>query len=402
MTQGTRLGEVLAQHREDERTRALRALLMQPLMTAAHPDFPLLRRHADSLREFLSREAGWVLQLERDCARLFKRPADLVDATRGAPGFDRRRYVLLCLAAAVLERAEAQISLGHLGQELIQLAAEPALAASGFRFALDQLQERRDLVHVCRFLIGTGVLTRVAGEEEAYVAQSGDVLYDVQRRVLAALLACARGPSTYAPGSEPADTPARLQALVDEFVADTAEARRNALRQKLARRLLDDPVVYLDELPAEERDYFLNQRGPMTRRLCDATGLVPEQRAEGSALIDPEGELSDARLPAEGTLAHATLLLASHLAEQWRADPQRWIGEAQIAAFVRTAADEFGKYWRKAEREPGAEVALARQALAQLDALRLIARDGAAVRARPALARFKPGTPVMTQGALLA
>jgi uncharacterized protein (TIGR02678 family) len=396
------LGEVLTQHRDDERVRALRAILMQPLLTAAAPEFVLLRRHADELRLFLSREAGWVLHLERDCARLFKRPADLTDATRGASGFDRRRYALLCLAAAVLERSEAQISLRHLGEELVQLAADPALAEAGFRFALDQLQERRDLVHVCRFLIDTGVLARVAGEEDAYIAQSGDVLYDVQRRVLAALLACTRGPSTYAAGSEPADTNARLVALVEEFVADTPEARRTALRQRLARRLLDDPVVYIDELSADERDYFSNQRGPLTRRLCDATGLLAEQRAEGSALIDPDGELSDARLPAEGTLAHATLLLASYLAEQARIDAGRWIGEAEIATFLRKAADEFGKYWRKAEREPGAEVALARQAVAQLQALRLVSREGNAARALPALARFKPGTPVVTQGSLLA
>ncbi len=402
---GERLGEVLAQHRVDERVRALRAVLMRPLMTAAHPEFALLRRHAEELRPWLARETGWVLALERDCARLYKRPADLLDATRGAPGFDRRRYVLLCLAGAVLERAESQITLRTLGEELIRLAADSALEATGFRFALDQVHQRRDLVHICRFLLDTGVLARVAGDEESYVTAAGDVLYDVQRRVLAALLACVRGPSTYPPGSEPADMDTRLAALVEEYVADTPEARRTALRHALARRLLDDPVVYFDELGNEGDDdlrgYFANQRGVLAARLGEWSGLVAEQRAEGTALVDADGELSDARLPAEGTLAHATLLLAGYLAEAMRDDPERWIGTVQIAAFLRRSADEFGKYWRKAEREAGAETALARQALAQLGALKLIVRDDDAVRARPALARFKAGSPVMAQGSLL-
>lgn len=35
---------VLSRHRDEERRDALRALLMQPLMTAAHPAFAAVRR----------------------------------------------------------------------------------------------------------------------------------------------------------------------------------------------------------------------------------------------------------------------------------------------------------------------------------------------------------------------
>src|SRR5262245_29715769 len=97
----------------------MRALLLRPLMLASDPDFASVRTHAEWLRTWMLRETGWVLQVERDCARLFKRPADLSDATRGVPGFDRFRYVLLSLACAVLERAESQITLKGLGEELV-------------------------------------------------------------------------------------------------------------------------------------------------------------------------------------------------------------------------------------------------------------------------------------------
>jgi uncharacterized protein (TIGR02678 family) len=169
------------------------------------------------------------------------------------------------------------------------------------------------------------------------------------------------------------------------------------LRHALARRLLDDPVVYFSELATGAREYLANQRGPLAARLCELTDLVAEQRAEGTALIDPEGDLSDARLPAEGTVSHATLLVADYLVEALRGDSERFVPELQVAAFLRGAADEYGRYWRKAAREPGAEVGLAQEALSQLEQLKLIAvRDGS-VRARPALARYALGKPIIKQ-----
>jgi uncharacterized protein (TIGR02678 family) len=79
------LANTLDLHRADERRQALRALLMRPQMTARDAGFAAVRRHADALRPWLQRATGWVLHVERDGARLFKRPADLTDGTRGAP-----------------------------------------------------------------------------------------------------------------------------------------------------------------------------------------------------------------------------------------------------------------------------------------------------------------------------
>nr|MBP6762256.1 TIGR02678 family protein [Thauera sp.] len=149
----TTIGQQQALHQREEFTAALRALLMRPLMTPAHAEFAAVRRHAEALREWFVREAGWPLHIERDAARLYKRPADVRDASRGLPGYERRRYVLLCLACAVLERADPQITLRVLGDRLLALAADPALAALGFSFTLQAQHERRELVAVCRTLL---------------------------------------------------------------------------------------------------------------------------------------------------------------------------------------------------------------------------------------------------------
>jgi uncharacterized protein (TIGR02678 family) len=332
----------------DEFRAAVRALLMTPLMSPGHEDFAAVRRHAEPLRDWCARETGWVLHVEREGARLYKRPADLTDATRGLRGYGRGRYVLLCLACAVLERADPQITLRVLGERVLQLAAEPALAELDFTFTLGSQNERRDLVTVCRTLLDLGVLQRVAGDEESFVQASGDhadALYDVHRRMLAGMLAAVRGPSTWAPEEAPANLESRLLALVGEHVADSEEGRRTALRHTLARQMLDDPVIYTESLDPQVRAYFINQRGAMAARLCEATGLVPEQRAEGLALAD----------------------------------------------FLRAARGDFGHYWRRSAREPGTEHELAAIAIERLEKLRLLERNSDGIRPRPALARFALG-----------
>src|SRR5882757_1134919 len=114
------IGQQQRAFQREEFRAAVRALLMTPLMGPAHEDFPAIRRQAEALREWFARETGWPLQIEREGARLYKRPADLGSPMRGLPDYDRRRYVLLCLACAVLERADAQITLRLLGERLLQ------------------------------------------------------------------------------------------------------------------------------------------------------------------------------------------------------------------------------------------------------------------------------------------
>lgn len=407
------VADVLVHQRDEERETALRALLMHPLLPASEPACALVRRHADYLRDFFDRECAWPLAVQREAARLYKRPADLADATRGAPEFGRARYLLLCLVCMVLERSDPQITLRTLAERLLEAAADPELAALGHAWSLEPLHERRDLVAACRFLLEHGVLSRVAGDEEAWIGrtQEADVLYDVNRRLLALLPASPRGASlieatAHAASIEDAGSrlDARLAALGEEFVAEGESGVRGAARHRVARRLLDDPVLYHSECSGAEREYLATQRGALAARLAAACGLVAELRAEGMALVDADGELSDERLPAQGTEAHVTLLVAERLARAQLPSPcplpraaegsddgAPVFAPRQIAAWIAEAAVSYGRYWRKAAREPGAESALAEQAIERLARLGLVERVAGGVRARPALLRYSLG-----------
>lgn len=377
--------------------RATRALLRNPLLRAtADPDaFRLVRRHAAELREWFDQNTGWRLHVDREVARLFKRSEpDPVGShpacePRSRVPFGRRRYVLLCLALAVLERADAQITLGRLAERIIVAAGDERLSAAGVRFELSGREERGDLVAVVRLLLALGVLARVAGDEDAFVRDAGDVLYDVERHVLAVLISAPRGPSTVAaPAFE-----ARLGELLAEPEALSEDLRTRAIRHRLTRRLLDDPVLYYEELSGSELAYLTSQRTALTRRIAERTGLVAEVRAEGIAMVDPRDELTDMRMPEVGTDGHVALLVSEYLAS--RDDDGAGCPVEELHTLVRHLAAEHRAYWRRSTRDPGAEVPLVEQALERLAALRLVRRRADNVHPLPALARFGLATPTL-------
>ena len=387
----------LDQLRLDDRRRALRALLRKPLLSADEPndalDFARVRRHADELREWFSRHAGWTLDITADCARLRKVPADLRDSTRpaidlksGEP-FTRRRYILFSLALAVLTRAERQTTLGRVADQILILwNEEPAFMEAGLTFRMENYDERRDLVQVVRLLLFWRVLRRVDGSEERFVHdRSADVLYNVRHIVLARLLVARRAPSLVAAQ----EFEGRLFAMMEEPSADTDEEKNRRTRIALVRKLLDDPVVYYEELASQEKSYVSRQRWHLLNHLVDATGFEPEERIEGIALADPFGDCSDLSIPEEGTDGHATILVAEFLALRRVQSRNSIVSFGAVADFLAAKAKEHCRHWRHDVALPGSEHDFARKVIARLAGLGLVRVIDGAVMPMAAIHRFR-------------
>ncbi|MBI3465678.1 MAG: TIGR02678 family protein [Planctomycetes bacterium] len=391
-----RLAEHLEQETRWQRQRALRALLQHPLLTADGPfatEFGLVRRHAEWLRDWLAHYPGWTLTVDSELARLRKTPADSSEGDRpardtktGVP-FSRRRYVLLCLALAVLEQEDRQTTLGQLANRVVALcAADDAIAAAGVGFDLNSLDQRRDLVQVVRVLLEMRILRRLNGDEEQFLSQRGDALYNISRPALAAMLSVKRGPSTIAELAL-AD---RVAAITEEPAPDTDEGRNRKLRSSLMRKLLDDPVVYYDSLQPAEFDYLNSQRGRLLQQIEDATGLVPEVRREGIAMLDIRGDMTDLGLPEEGTDGHLTLLVAQFLADQLRRN-RPTVGEAALTQHVAGLVEEHKAHWRRDVTQAGAVESLTRQTVERLESLGLVRRISGGIRPLWAIARYALG-----------
>ncbi|PSL06858.1 uncharacterized protein (TIGR02678 family) [Haloactinopolyspora alba] len=382
------------------RQRAARILLQKPLLRASeHDDFRTVRRHVTELRSWFDLNTGWRLHADSEVIRLHKQPAWPDDDTRPArdprngSAFSRRQYVLFCLALAALERADAQIPLGRLAEQVVLLAAAPLLDDADVEFSLTGREQKSDLVAVVHLLLRWGVLVRVSGDEEDYLRNTGDVLYDVSRRVLSQILVATRGPSMVS--AESLDQQLRALGSSDPLDAlESAELRNRQIRHRLTRRLLDDAVLYFDELSEDESGYLSRQRTAIVRRVAELTGLAAEVRAEGIAMVDPDDSLTDVKMPDTGTDGHLTLLLAEALA----ARPEHWHTLDELHDLTRTLAERHRSYWRKSSRDAGAEVTLTAAALDRLTALRLAGRTDDGVRALPALARFAVTDPVVRGG----
>src|SRR5262249_30554231 len=140
---------------------------------------------------------------------------------------------------------------------------------------------------------------------------STDVLYSLDRRVLAAILNVSHSASALAGEANP------ISKLMDE-PSPLSEDRTTKIRARLVRRLMDDSVLYFQDLNEEERTYLDQHRGHLLRQIHEATGLLAEVRSEGIAMVDDTGDLTDVKLPDEGAEAQLALSLAQWFAEACR------------------------------------------------------------------------------------
>ncbi|MFP3940080.1 MAG: TIGR02678 family protein [Thermoanaerobaculia bacterium] len=370
----------------EERRRAVRLLLAHPLAGDTGPDpeaFALVRRHERWLQGWFADVLGYRLVVDAELARLHKRPAPgarprPVRSLSGTP-FDPRRYALACLVLAALERVDAQTILSELAEQVQVLAASEQDLRP---FEPDVYAERQAFVDAVRWLVELGVLALADGDDTAFVEGRGDALYDVHGRRLGQVLAASVPPSLAAGPEE----------LAAEPYPDTDEGANRRSRHRLMRRLLEEPVLFLDELGEAERAYLASQRHYLVRQAREAAGLEVEVRREGLAALDPAGTLSDLAFPAPGTVGHAALLLAEELARRAReaGGEARSVPHGEVAAFVEELLPRHRRLWSKRyAEEPGSAARLVADAVERLELMGLVAVVPEGVVARPAIARYE-------------
>jgi uncharacterized protein (TIGR02678 family) len=290
--------------------KAVRLVLRHPLVTTGYPDKTALatvRRWAGQLRTDLMEVLGHRLVTTADTARL-QSAQDGLDATRpaltraGRP-FDRRRYAYLVLTLAALGRHGAQVALG----ELADAVAADAVRIDGLGLDTARKPDRDAFVDAVTWLTERGALTLADGSATAWAGdpERAEALYDIDREILTAVHHPTRVLQHLT----------SVAALLDSGSALGMSAGRAGRRRDQARRarrlVLENPVAYYADADAE----LLGQlRAPaLAEDLERLTGLTVERRAEGVALIDTSGRLSDIRFPGGGTVAQAALLLAARI-----------------------------------------------------------------------------------------
>jgi uncharacterized protein (TIGR02678 family) len=295
-----RIAAQLAPHQLGEFQRAARLLLRRPLITSKDPEaFAMVRRWEQVLGNEFSQKFGYRLDVSRTAARLLRRPASL-SAQRGArlPNgrpMSRWGYVYFALVLAALEQPGRQV----LASELLDRIEQRARGDDHLSLDSRDYAQRKGFSDAVKYLGYLGVLTVRDGDVDSIV-DDGQVLFDIDRD--AAAMCLVASPSIL-----------REVTTVDDFIAtptsgSTAVRSTNA-RQRLNRRLIDQPVVTVDDLDDDEYQLAWRNRRREADNITRLTGCDVELRAEGMALIDVQVEpVSGDRFPGNDSVAHASLL----------------------------------------------------------------------------------------------
>lgn len=350
-----------------ERRAAARALLSLPLLCRERdPDtFALIRRHEADLDRWFTQRLGYRLHLSSDTARLHK--ATVVPHARqlrtgaGRPLHSLEAVLLLLTLASTVAGPDV-ISLRDLVAAVRSAAVDAGVGLAG------DATERRALVTALRWMVDHGLAAEIHAHVDAFAAdEAADAVLRLRPDRIATLA-----------------LPAAAAGDADALLA--AADRRGSTRAWLRARLVEDPVVYRDELSDDEWVELRRRLGEESGFLEEMFGLVLEARSEGLAAIDPRGDLTDVAFPGGGTEGHAALLLLAAFRHRIGSP----VPAAEVDDAVRRLAEAHARHWAK--DLVSAPERLARRAVDLLVAMRLAERteQPPAVSLLAAAARFLP------------
>ena len=379
----------------DERREALRALLAAPFVGAGESAYALVRHHERELARTAADLLGYRLEVGATAARLsgpptsdgVRRPIRIrpVSASGHArpvdewPALSDRAAVLLFLTLAALERGGAQVAIADLARAVAQAGADadPPIAVD-----FDARHERVAFADGLDLLVAWGVVAHTAGARESYRRREQDdseALLTIDRRRLALVL---RDPATAASATTLEDV-----AGEQHRYSEHAEGERRARGHRLARRLVEDPVLLLDALDDDDRAYFLGQRARLEEGVADALGLDVERRAEGSALIVDDRRLTDVPFPTNATVKQLALLLCDVLAAL-PADGE--LDARRLRDAVAELLREHEAHWQRDPRDADLVRRLCREVADLLAGLGLARRtESGGLRPLPPCARYR-------------
>lgn len=396
---------------DDERAEAIRRLLASPMLGVEtdREAWSLVSRHGSWLTDWFDTTCGWTLHVDAAAgfARLTKRhpttdPTRPLRRRRGdRRPFDRRRYQLLCLVAAEF-----------VSHPVTTVGLLAAAVASGSDFATDRHRDRVAFVDAVGALQAWGVVSVTSGDVDDFAGnESANALLHADLSRLHHLLDPTTAASNFDPDAAFDDALVALGAeprYGTDGAIDSSDPYRRT-RHHLARRLLDNPALLLDDCTDDEQRYLATGAGrEWLRQRCADCGFVLEERAEGLVAIDATGQASDDAFPGPGGTVHQmALLLIDELVgvdiEGARTVRNRSRTEL-VAAVERYLRDHpsWAKSYRSADSDThDGAAALAADAIGLLIRFDLVCIDGDRIEPRAPICRYQPGLPTTSPDATL-
>lgn len=322
--------------REFELRAAARHLAAHPLvLSESDPDtFRLVRRYEHDLDRWFTQRFGYRLEVTADTARLFKstlvarRRALCTAADPGRP-FSVREYTMLALALAAVAAGPSVISLRDLLHEIRSAATEAGVSVT------EAASDRRALVAALKWMISHGAAREEHDQVDRYKSDSeADAVLRIRPDRVALL-----------------PLPALARSETVEDLLDRSEQRQSSLRAWMRSALLEEPVLYRNDLSDDEWTELRRRLGEESSIFDEMFGLRLEARAEGVAAIDPEEGLTDSRFPTSGTVGQAALLLIDRLVAAEHNPVERSVAVTAVAELAEIHRVQ-SRHWAQIADDP--------------------------------------------------
>lgn len=361
-------------HQLAELRVACRHLVAQPLVLAERDSdvFSLIRRHEHALDRWFTQRFGYRLQVTADTARLLKstgvphrRP--LMTAGSTSRPLTQREYTLLSLTLAAVAAGPNVISLRDLIHEIRSAATDAEITLT------NEAADRRAVVVALKWMVDHGLAEEMHDRVDRYAAdEDADAVLRIRPDRVALL-----------------PLPVLATAGSAAELIDRSEARAATSRAWMRCRLLEDPVLHRSDLDGAEWAELRRRLSEEVAIFAEMFDVTIEARAEGLAVIDEDGRLTDSVFPRTGTVGHAALLLLTQ-ATAYREPGSDIVagaalGRADVEAIVTELATGHRKYWSQLAEDP---TRLTDAVLDLLEDHGLVATDGDAVALLPAAWRY--------------
>lgn len=333
----------------EERRACAQALLNRPWISKQHdPDwFQLVKAHYDWLRDWFQEYAGFPLLLTRTFVKLEKVPGKAYH-WMGIDGFSHPRdYGLFVYTLWYLEGKgeHEQFLLSELAETLREY-----LLTQQVELDWRNYYHRLSMARALRKLRDWQVLNALEGEENAWAQNhEQNVLYECSPL------------ARYVVRRFTSDVTAidRPEALGEFHYPETEAGRRERLRHRVYRRLLQEPVVLDQEWTDDERSYVLTQRRSIIDNLKHV-GLEAVRYREGLFVTYPEGSGDLTLFPTPQGVSDVCLLLAREVRRRLLhpEDPltvqeggRVSLSWAALEQLLYEIKERFSRYWSKKLRE---------------------------------------------------
>lgn len=367
----------------EERQQCVQALLNRPwVLKDEDPEtFQLIKDHYEDLRNWFHEYLGFSLLVTRQFAKVEKFPGRY-QPWMGIEGFHTARdYGLFAYCLWFLEgRGEGeQFLLSQMVEEIRE-----HLLANDIHIDWTLYEHRLSMARALKKCKELRVLIAVDGDESDWARNGGEVnvLYEATPMARYVLR---RFPKELT-GME------SLEELIESANARDEKVQR---RQKVYRRLVQEPVVYDWEWSEEERYYVLTQRRSILDQMNHFLGLEGRRYREGLIFYEPNALSPMTTFPTQSAISDILVLAAGEIRrrrQEGHYEMDEWgrllLSVTELESVLIHLRERHREYWSKEHRESSSQELL-RQVIQHLEEWNLGKRvNEEEILLFPALARW--------------